>query len=391
MDFFDSLNRKVLSVSADVEELDLPRLEDGADYRNLQAALRGLRGLKKLRFNVRCSPQGLEVVRGLKALCELGVTGPLEGLDLSSVATCSRLAVLRLIVADKVDLAPLEGLSHLEVLTVDGTVKSLDVIGRLTALKVLELLFNTRASLRAVTGLSRLKELRLTGSKVIHWEALSTLEALETLGLGNTNIRSLEELPALSSVKLLELDGCRSLRTLEGIERFPNLEQLFIQELKGLPSVGPLRCLQKLERLFLRDTRVEDGDVSPLKQLPRLLEIEGLAFQEAMERHGAISIRRDASTSPPVYFIDQEVVSELKVADHAEAEEVVLQELRRRAPELLDALEFDSEGDRFVVRSASLSAVRAVAQALQARGRGRKTSPRPSKKRASPPRAKRQR
>ena len=162
-------------------------------------------------------------------------------------------------------------------------------------------------------------------------------------------------------------------------------------DLKTVPSLAPIKALRALKEIVLRGTRIADGDLSFLPEL-RTLETVVLTYDErykiheiatqmpwasfqiqglrtpVAEIHRAIPLLRDQEGGEPVYRIDLDITEELGVETNDEAEDRVVRALKKRAPQLHQEIEFDSEGDRFVARSRSLPALRAVAEAIRAAG-----------------------
>ncbi|MCP3063769.1 hypothetical protein LXT21_33840 [Myxococcus sp. K38C18041901] len=385
MDFVDLGKRTVLEVADDVVDLELPRLDRGGQYASLGEKLQRLSKLESLRLHSEQSPEGLEALRGLSGLKVLGLTGLTSDHDLAPLATCSNLRTLRLVRMEKVDLAPLEGLTRLETLVLFGSAKNLKALAGLTKLSEVQILFNPRVPLEVLSKSKGLKQLSLRGSKATGWEHLSRLEHLEVLDLGNTNITSIGELPGLPGLRTLEVDGCRALHSLAGVERFPGLTRLSAENLKKLDTLKPVAALKKLEVLWLIGTPLAEGDAAVLAQLPLLSEVRGVKRRpEVAEQHGSISILKDTEDGAPVYRVDQMLAPQLELDDHEEVEEWLQRELGQSAPGSLEALEFDSEGEHLVVRSSSLEALRTVAMTLDARLRGadasKRAAPKPRKR-----------
>ncbi len=132
----DMQGRALLTVQEQAEALDLTQSKTGEWCANLVEALEALPHLRKLTLRLRGEsfPAALAALKNLPNLVDLGILAPPAGLALSPLAACQSLRSLRILSAYQVDAAPLGALLRLERLTLDGTVKSLKVVGRLTVL-----------------------------------------------------------------------------------------------------------------------------------------------------------------------------------------------------------------------------------------------------------------
>lgn len=117
---------------------------------------------------------------------------------------------------------------------------------------------------------------------------------LENISIGFSSLARISGLPRLNSLTRLSLIMCNSLVTLDGIEELPNLMVIWIEKAKKLTDISSLRTLNRLRTLILKDcpqissiaplsglqnletvglmqtTRIDDGDLLPLKTLPKL-------------------------------------------------------------------------------------------------------------------------
>ncbi len=117
---------------------------------------------------------------------------------------------------------------------------------------------------------------------------------LENISIAFSSLNKISGLPRLNSLTRLSLVMCNSLVTLDGIEELPNLIVLWVEKAKKLTDISSLRTLNRLRTLILKDcprissiapltglqnletvglmqtTRINDGDLLPLKTLPKL-------------------------------------------------------------------------------------------------------------------------
>lgn len=115
-----------------------------------------------------------------------------------------------------------------------------------------------------------------------HLESLSGIEHLERLS--RLDLAHARRLAGLSGVehlvhlRRLSLDTCRKISSIPQVAALLELHELDIDNCGDIESFAPLGRLTQLERVsFIESTRIVDGDLSPLKELPKLRRV---AFQE---------------------------------------------------------------------------------------------------------------
>jgi internalin A len=110
---------------------------------------------------------------------------------------------------------------------------------------------------------------------------LETLYGVDHFALRKLHVglaRELEDIDALAlasqSLREVDFETCLGIYEIEGLGELGQLRFLGISDCGRIPSIRPLENLTRLECLYAwGSTRVEDGDLSPLLQLPRLKEI----------------------------------------------------------------------------------------------------------------------
>lgn len=127
-------------------------------------------------------------------------------------------------------------------------------------------------------------------------EVFSQLPILQRLALKSPRIERIGDVSGLQELTFLELGNARKLTSLEGLEELTNLQVLEIQRCRKISNIEPIRYLTKLKRLvfcdnggieslkpiaglkelrdvyFYESTNILDGDLSPLKELPKLAD-----------------------------------------------------------------------------------------------------------------------
>lgn len=241
--------------------------DDGSEV----AAIEDKSTIRSLWFRGRLTAVDFSTLPGL---VEVGALGDVP--DFGNLRDCLSVRRLRIVGCRLRDLTPLAGLAQLEELEVEEAplkslagieeltglrqlhlsqlpLERLDGLGHATKLETLDLLLLYKLpSLREVGALTALKKVSIDGSKrAADVEALGALTLLEELELVKVPVSSGEFLSGLTRLRRLILDGVGT-----------------------LPSLAFLVSLTSLEHFkALGNTRITDGDVSVLLQLPRLHDV----------------------------------------------------------------------------------------------------------------------
>jgi hypothetical protein len=106
---------------------------------------------------------------------------------------------------------------------------------------------------------------------------LKNLLNLETLGIMNSPVETLEGLSVLKKLRSLRLGRLNCLKSLEGIQGLINLEELEIQRCRRIGSIQQAESLSKLRKFFLNDS----GEIESLKPIAKLDRLEEVLFYES--------------------------------------------------------------------------------------------------------------
>lgn len=87
--------------------------------------------------------------------------------------------------------------------------------------------------------------------------------------VGCTELRSVDGLKGLSSLKILSLTDCTSLQNVDGLKGLASLQELNLTGCTSLQNVDGLQCLTSIQAIFLRDCTALRS-VNPLKSLTSL-------------------------------------------------------------------------------------------------------------------------
>lgn len=313
------------------------------------------------------------------------------------------------------ELSPLERMTNLEKLHIKLFREPLDPISKMTKLRYAWIQGPAKgwaklrdcamleeacfidvqiANLRRWNTFSRLRSLILSGRGVKSLVGLEQCEQLEKLTLLNLRMDDLSPLRELTHLKTLILSMPAGDVDLESVAAVPALRSLTIDdsaitdaEILELPSVKPLAKLSRLEELTLF-CKVEDGDLAPLLELPRLgklrlgpsiggnVEIFGVRpeieldykpidpkWEKLKERVGAIAIQKPGEGLEQ-WSIFESLAPGLGLPTNYAAESRIKKEIKRRDPELAKRLEWDTEAGAVGIYSKAEADIRRVADVV---------------------------
>ena len=140
------------------------------------------------------------------------------------------------------DITKLKNLSTLCVALED--IEDITPLSEAPALEYVDLRHNPLEDVSPLSAAKTLRNLCLFGTRVSDLSALAACPFLENVDVGKTHVTSMTAFSGMENLKFLFMMGV-PLESLAGVEQYDELEQI------GISSVG-------------------DGDLSPLKSLPRL-------------------------------------------------------------------------------------------------------------------------
>jgi hypothetical protein len=137
----------------------------------------------------------------------------------------------------------------------------------------------------ALSGQTQLVRLAVKWGDYDDLGALVDMQSLTFLRLrGASSLRDLAPLGRLAAVRCLDIESLRHVRDLSPIGDMPSVESLRLggswmsDRIVHVNSIGFLRKMPQLKRLFLHTMIVDDLDYTPVRDLPRL---EAVAVMKA--------------------------------------------------------------------------------------------------------------
>lgn len=199
---------------------------------------------------------------------------------------------------ESLDATPIYALEKLEYLHLDSKLSREFDVSRIARLRFLTLAW--AAKLSGVEFCTGLKMLSIRGFPDLDLHPYSALTALEDLTITSRKITSfggivsfiyLRNLTVNHASKLVDLSGveclsalervcfnrCKAFGSLPCLGGLENLESLILEDCGNIESLSFLsqaKKMKKLRRLLLiGDTKVVDGDMSPILKLPNITDI----------------------------------------------------------------------------------------------------------------------
>ena len=166
-------------------------------------------------------------------------------------------------------------------LWVDGKAKDFAALREFTALEELRIYQLPRRHVPVLAGclLRRLTSLSLCHAEADDLRFLSGFGTLETLTVWQSpkvaRIEGIEPLARLATLALSDIGAIADLAPLTALTGLRSLALAGgVSSTQELPSLAPLRALERLEQVNLVASKVIDGDLGPLCDLPRLTQLE---------------------------------------------------------------------------------------------------------------------
>ena len=171
------------------------------------------------------------------------------------------------------DISACETLSGLEELSIqavfEGVLESIAPLRGLPLLKKLTITYNRIEDISPLSSVVSLSYLDLSHEPIRNFEPLRNLRNHETLILDGASLSSQLQLPPLLALTSLRFWGC-NVKTLEGIEQWPNLRELNA----GSNEIEDVRGIESAKRLVSVNLPMNKiSDIAPLARLAEVYEI----------------------------------------------------------------------------------------------------------------------
>ena len=120
--------------------------------------------------------------------------------------------------------------------------------------------------LQSICMLKKLEELELINSrKIVSLRGLNMIKGLRRLSLFILpNLEEFDPLKELKQLEYLQIETCKKMKTLNFLENLLRLTTLRINECGEIYSLKEISNLKKLQDIWIRNTKILDGDLSSL-------------------------------------------------------------------------------------------------------------------------------
>jgi internalin A len=174
----------------------------------------------------------------LKSLFVLDAVGK-DIADLTGLAKCPNLALLRLAKGRVADLSALKDLQNLQSLDLSGNeIVDLGPLAGLTRLQYLNLAENRVEKLEPLAGLKDLNALDLSGNRVIDLRPIAGLSRLASLYLGRNKVADLGPMAGLTRISTLNLSD-NQVEDIAPLAKLPDLDMAVVERNK-VSDLGPI-------------------------------------------------------------------------------------------------------------------------------------------------------
>lgn len=254
-----------------------------------------------------CSQKDFEVICKLNWIADLKIGSSYPNKTLVSdlkplelLKNLKKLAIFSQINAASnkpLDVTSISKLPQLEWLTIaSNTVTNVKKLSTLVNLNYLDFSDAGVNDLSFMTTFAKLNNLSLTGENLnfINVAFLSNLKSLEKLTIENNKAiteEHLKSLAGITSLKMVDLDGCKNIKSLDFIAASIRMEEVSAEDC-GLVNINGLSNMANLTELNINNTKVTS--LSPLNEKRKLtkLRMEGLKVTDISALYNCVSLEK---------------------------------------------------------------------------------------------------
>lgn len=139
-------------------------------------------------------------------------------------------------------------------------------------LKLLNIVNYPDEDLNSLKNLTGLRRLQITSRKLVSLAGIELLKGLRVLDLAECpRMESFAGIGACQELQVVELENCKKVDDISCLGELENLRDVVLTDCGKINSLQPLSKCRLLESLiFAGDTNVEDGELTPLLDIPEL-------------------------------------------------------------------------------------------------------------------------
>ena len=198
------------------------------------------------------------------------------------------------------DITPVNSMTSLRLLDVNTYCKTEIRFSQFPRLEECSLEWRPKASsLFEHRGLKKLFINKYPGKDLTDFARMTSLESLS---LASPRVETLAGVEALTRLRFLGIYVARRLTTLKGVEALTSLEQLEVNDCRRVRDISPVRGLRRLRELHL----CNDGEIETLEALTGLRRLEKFIFYESTNiLDGDLSVLKELPKLKAVAFMER--------------------------------------------------------------------------------------
>jgi hypothetical protein len=141
-----------------------------------------------------------------------------------------------------------------------------------SGLKLLNVVNYPAEDLQNLKNMIDLRRLQITSRKLVSLAGIESLQSLRILDLAEcAKLESLTGIEKCQELQVVELENCKKVNDVSSLGELASLRDVVLTDCGKVKSLQPLAKCRLLESLtFVGDTNVEDGELTPLLEIPEL-------------------------------------------------------------------------------------------------------------------------
>lgn len=141
-----------------------------------------------------------------------------------------------------------------------------------SGLKLLNVVNYPDEDLKNLKNMTGLRRLQITSRKLVSLAGIESLKGLRILDLAECpKLGSLTGIEKCQELQVVELENCKKVDDVSSLGELASLRDVVLTDCGKVKSLQPLAKCRLLESLtFAGDTNVEDGELTPLLEIPEL-------------------------------------------------------------------------------------------------------------------------
>lgn len=141
-----------------------------------------------------------------------------------------------------------------------------------SGLKLLNVVNYPAEDLQKLTNMTGLKRLQISSRKLVSLAGIESLPSLRIMDLAECpKLESLTGIETCQGLQVVELENCKKVNDISSLGELANLRGVVLTNCGKVKSLQPLAKCRLLESVtFAGDTNVEDGELTPLLDMPEL-------------------------------------------------------------------------------------------------------------------------